>query len=118
MDNPDAQRMSARTATATWLVLVAATIAGWLLAGRAGGGDARLVAIVVIACAKIYLVMAVFMGLRRAQGWHVALATPSPRARSTPGTLSSPAITQSMSRWARPAGARYRQGHPGVRCVA
>jgi heme/copper-type cytochrome/quinol oxidase subunit 4 len=70
---PDAHRMSAGAATTTWLVLVAATIAGWLLAGTHGSGQLRLAAIVLLACIKIYLVMAVFMGLRRAPHvWHLA----------------------------------------------
>lgn len=70
---PDAHRMSAGAATGTWLVLVTATIAGWVLAGAHGSGDARLAAFVVLACIKIYLIMAVFMGLRRApHGWHLA----------------------------------------------
>jgi hypothetical protein len=74
---PDGHRMTARAVTAAWLVLVAATIAGWLLAGGhdAGpaGGEGRVAALVVIACAKIYVIMAVFMGLRRApRGWHAA----------------------------------------------
>ncbi len=69
--NPDAGRMSARAATVTWLVLVAATIAGWLLASSHGSGNARIAAVVVLACIKIYLVMAVFMGLRKAPRlWH------------------------------------------------
>jgi hypothetical protein len=82
---PDGHRMTARAVTAAWLVLVAATIAGWLLAGGHGagqaigqgggqsGGEGRVAALVVIACAKIYVIMAVFMGLRRApRGWHMA----------------------------------------------
>jgi len=73
---PDGHRMTARAVTAAWLVLVAATIAGWLLAGHGGGqsgGEGRVAALVVIACAKIYVIMAVFMGLRRApRGWHMA----------------------------------------------
>lgn len=78
MDNPDAlggtgQRMSARAATTAWLGLVAATIAGWLLAGAHGSGDVRLATLVGLAGAKIYIVMAVFMGLRCApRGWHAA----------------------------------------------
>lgn len=66
--------MTAKVAGVTWLVLVAATIAGWLLSGS-GGGEASPLAlgIVAIACVKIYLVMAVFMGLNRSpRGWHLA----------------------------------------------
>ena len=73
---PDGHRMTARAVTAAWLVLVAATIAGWLLAGHGvgqSGGEGRVAALVIIACAKIYVIMAVFMGLRRApRGWHMA----------------------------------------------
>ena len=73
VDRADSHSMTARAATAACIVLVAATVAGWLLASAHGSGDARLAALVGLACAKIYIVMAVFMGLARApRGWHAA----------------------------------------------
>ncbi len=66
------ERLSARTVTTTWAVLVAATIMGWLFA-RGGSGGSAQAGVVILAAIKIYLVIAIFMGLARApRGWHVA----------------------------------------------
>jgi len=66
--NETAPRMSAATAHATWLLLVGATLLGWLLAR----GASMPAALIAIADAKIYLVMAVYMGLWRTPAiWHV-----------------------------------------------
>jgi hypothetical protein len=63
---------SARVITGAWLVLCAATVAGWLLSRGHGGAEHGGV-LVAIAAAKIALVMAVFMGLLRApRGWAIA----------------------------------------------
>jgi hypothetical protein len=63
---------SVRVITGAWLVLCAATVAGWLLSRGRGGAEHGGV-LVAIAAAKIALVMAVFMGLARApRGWAIA----------------------------------------------
>jgi heme/copper-type cytochrome/quinol oxidase subunit 4 len=67
---------SGRAVTITWLLLVAATVAGWLLSGHDGaGGDAmRVGAILLLAAIKIHFVIAVFMGLRDApMGWRMGV---------------------------------------------
>lgn len=67
----DAHRMSARTATIAWAVLVAATVLGWWSARNGGAGSQGLV--IVLAAAKVWIVMAVFMGLWRASlRWRLA----------------------------------------------
>ena len=66
------QRMSARTATLAWVALVSATVLGWFFARSTTGSYAQE-SVVVLAGIKIYLIMAVFMGLWRApKGWHLA----------------------------------------------
>jgi high-affinity Fe2+/Pb2+ permease len=66
------QRISARTVTTTWAALVAATIMGWMFARGSSGGSAQA-GVVILAAVKIYLVIAIFMGLARApRGWHLA----------------------------------------------
>jgi heme/copper-type cytochrome/quinol oxidase subunit 4 len=75
-----AHRASARTAGATLVVLVVATIAAWLLAtfDRPTGAEAftlKVGGILVLAFLKIYLVLSIFMGLGRGPaGWHAAAA--------------------------------------------
>lgn len=69
---PVGSTMGGRTVTATWLILVAATVAGWLLSGHDGAGEnpLRIAGILGLAAIKIYLVVALFMGLRTARaGW-------------------------------------------------
>jgi hypothetical protein len=66
------QSMSAGTVGATWAVLVGATVLGWLLS-QGGVSSAQAGAIVALAAIKIYLVIAIFMGLWRAPAfWHVS----------------------------------------------
>ena len=62
------------TVTAVWLVLIAATVVGWLVSGHdgAGGGPVRIGGILGLAAIKIHLVIAFFMGLRTAgAGWRL-----------------------------------------------
>jgi len=71
-ENGNEKRVLARTLTVTWLALIGATIAGWLLSGSHGDGSQRSAALVVIAAGKISFVFAVFMGLLSApRGWRV-----------------------------------------------
>jgi len=64
--------MTARTATLTWAALVTLTLATWLLARGVEGGWV-IGALITLAGIKIYLILAVFMGVRRAPGgWHAA----------------------------------------------
>lgn len=66
------QRMSAGIATLTWVVLVGATVLGWALS-QGGLSAAQTGAVIAIAAAKVYLVIAVFMGLWRAPAfWHAS----------------------------------------------
>lgn len=74
-------RISAAAATGTWFFLVVLTLAAWLLARSSAVVEGRarcieLIAIVVLAAIKIYLVLDVFMGLRRAPvGWRIAIGS-------------------------------------------
>lgn len=66
------QRMSAGSATVTWVLLVGATVLGWALS-QGGLSGAQAGAVIAIAAAKVYLVAAVFMGLWRAPAfWHAS----------------------------------------------
>jgi hypothetical protein len=66
------QRMSAGIAGLTWALLVGATVLGWALS-RGGLSGAQAGAVIAIAAAKVYLVIAVFMGLWRAPAfWHAS----------------------------------------------
>ncbi|MET0587632.1 MAG: cytochrome C oxidase subunit IV family protein [Novosphingobium sp.] len=66
------QRMSAGVATLTWVLLVGATVLGWALS-QGGLSGAQAGAIIAIAASKVYLVIAVFMGLWRAPVfWHAS----------------------------------------------
>ena len=68
--------MSARTATWTWAALCALTLLTWLLARNpALLTDALAVgALIALAGIKIYLILAVFMGVWRAPAiWHGVL---------------------------------------------
>lgn len=71
---PDGAQLSARAVTVTWAVLVLLTVAGWAFArGHLDpmADRAAIVALVALAGLKIYLVLAVFMGLWRApRDWH------------------------------------------------
>jgi heme/copper-type cytochrome/quinol oxidase subunit 4 len=70
--SPSATSMRARSATLTWMLLVLLTIAGWLFARQEVDGGA-LVALVAFAAIKVYLIMAVFMGVWSSpKAWHVA----------------------------------------------
>jgi len=57
-----------RTVTIVWLALIAATVVGWLVSGHGGTGadPVRIATILGLAAIKIYLVIALFMGLRSA----------------------------------------------------
>ena len=69
--------MQAAAVTATWLVLVAATLLAWALARGGDVGRARAfipAAIIILAAVKIHLVLDVFMGLRYGPaGWRLGL---------------------------------------------
>lgn len=68
---PD-QRMKAGTVGATWAVLVGATVLGWVLS-RGGATPAQAGVVIVLAAIKIYLVLAIFMGLWRGPSlWHLS----------------------------------------------
>ena len=67
-----APRMSVGIATLTWALLVGATVLGWALS-QGGLSGAQAGAVIAIAAAKVYLVIAVFMGLWRAPAfWHAS----------------------------------------------
>jgi len=75
-----AHRASAFVATATWLCLVVATLISWWMAG--GGNHGTTAAdsatsrgvIVALALVKMYIVVAIFMGIRRAPwSWHLSV---------------------------------------------
>jgi len=71
--HPEGSRMSAGRVTGVWAALVATTVLGWWISGHGlPAGDARLAGLIGIASAKIWLVMATFMGLWRAPvRWHL-----------------------------------------------
>jgi len=69
--------MKAATATTAWLVLLAVTTLSWWLAGAGGpapGGS--VVAIICLGLFKMYLVLAIFMGIWKSPLiWHGILAS-------------------------------------------
>jgi hypothetical protein len=66
--------MSAGLTGLTWALLVGATVLGWALA-RGGLSAAQAWPLIAIAAAKVYLVIAIFMGLWRAPAfWHASAA--------------------------------------------
>jgi hypothetical protein len=78
IENFPHHRIKSATATSTWLVLIAATVFSWWLAKShslaeqlTGRGTEHTV-IIALGIFKMYLVMAVFMGLWRAPAfWHI-----------------------------------------------
>ena len=69
--------MTRKTAIAAWLLLIAVTVLSWWLAGNSTlqeqltGRATEHAVIVGLAIAKMYVVMAIFMGLVRAPLlWH------------------------------------------------
>ena len=65
-----AARLSAQGATAAWAALVIFTILAWLIA-RSNSHTLGIAAIVALAGIKIYVLIAVFMGLWHApKAWH------------------------------------------------
>jgi len=78
-DSPSRHTMSATAVTGTWLFLVAATILSWWLASGStvtdlGDHSGERTAIIALAMIKMYLVIAVFMGLRGGPGsWHITM---------------------------------------------
>jgi heme/copper-type cytochrome/quinol oxidase subunit 4 len=69
---PPAARLQARTATIVWAALVILTVLGWWFA-RTGTNATTVVAVVAFAAIKVYLILAVFMGVWRApRTWHAA----------------------------------------------
>lgn len=75
---PSSHAMSGRMITLIWMLLVLATLAGWALSNFAGSAPLserplEIGAILILAMAKIWLVLNIFMGLRDAPTpWKIA----------------------------------------------